>query len=84
MSVLTRSDANARRLQAVTGRKRLGLTVAAMVETWLERRRQRRALLELSDHMLKDVGLSRLDAYREGRKAFFFEVVKSATSRVGL
>jgi uncharacterized protein YjiS (DUF1127 family) len=32
---------------------------------WAERRQQRRRLLELDDHMLKDIGLSRADAMRE-------------------
>jgi uncharacterized protein YjiS (DUF1127 family) len=39
--------------------------------TWLERRRERRALLELSDHMLKDIGVSRADAWAEGSKPFW-------------
>lgn len=38
---------------------------------WLERRRQRRALSSLSDHMLKDLGLSRSDAGRESGKRFW-------------
>lgn len=38
---------------------------------WLERYRQRRALGALSDHMLKDLGLSRSDAGREGGKRFW-------------
>jgi uncharacterized protein YjiS (DUF1127 family) len=33
-----------------------------------ERRRQRLALLELSDALLKDIGVSRADAVREGTK----------------
>jgi uncharacterized protein YjiS (DUF1127 family) len=36
-----------------------------------ERSRQRRALLELDDHMLRDVGVSRLEAEREGRRSFW-------------
>jgi uncharacterized protein YjiS (DUF1127 family) len=49
-----------------------GLTViVATVETWLQRRRQRRALLELSDHVLKDIGISRCEALQEGRKPFW-------------
>ncbi|MDQ7249132.1 DUF1127 domain-containing protein [Dongia sedimenti] len=38
---------------------------------WLERYRQRRALGGLSDHMLKDLGLSRSDAGRETDKRFW-------------
>lgn len=33
--------------------------------------RQRRALLRLDDAMLKDLGLSRVDALREGHKPFW-------------
>lgn len=35
--------------------------------------RQRRELLALSDGMLKDIGLSRADAIREGEKPFWCE-----------
>lgn len=42
-----------------------------MLQLWLERRRQRRALLELNDHLLKDIGLSRADAWQEGTKPFW-------------
>ena len=38
------------------------------LEEWAERRRQRRALLALGDHALKDIGLSSADAWREGHK----------------
>jgi uncharacterized protein YjiS (DUF1127 family) len=38
---------------------------------WMERYRQRRALVMLSDHMLKDLGLSRCDAGRESGKRFW-------------
>ena len=47
------------------------LTVSQIAEGWMERRRQRRALLELSDHLLKDIGIGRGDAYREGSKPFW-------------
>jgi uncharacterized protein YjiS (DUF1127 family) len=33
--------------------------------------RERRALMALSDDTLKDVGLSRADAYREGTRPFW-------------
>jgi uncharacterized protein YjiS (DUF1127 family) len=45
--------------------------VVEVVETWLQRRRQRKALLELSDHVLKDIGISRNQAFQEGRKPFW-------------
>jgi uncharacterized protein YjiS (DUF1127 family) len=48
------------------------LTAAArQIGRWIDRHRQRRELLGLSDHMLKDVGLSRADAYREAGKHFW-------------
>ena len=50
---------------------RAACAVTAAGERWLERRRQRRALLELNDNLLKDIGLTRSDAYREGNKPFW-------------
>ena len=38
---------------------------------WLERARQRRQLRELSDHMLRDIGLTRTDAWAESEKPFW-------------
>jgi len=35
------------------------------------RHRSRRDLLALDDHMLKDIGISRADAVREGDKPFW-------------
>ena len=43
----------------------------ATLERWAERHRQRRALLELSDSLLKDIGISYADAWQEGRKPFW-------------
>jgi uncharacterized protein YjiS (DUF1127 family) len=45
--------------------------LAAAAEGWLERRRQRRALLALDDKLLKDIGLSQADAWQEGHKPFW-------------
>jgi uncharacterized protein YjiS (DUF1127 family) len=39
--------------------------------TWIECYRQRRILYALSDHMLKDIGISRADAEREIGKRFW-------------
>ena len=41
-------------------------TMVLAVSAMLDRRRSRLALLELTDHELKDIGLSRADAEREG------------------
>jgi uncharacterized protein YjiS (DUF1127 family) len=38
---------------------------------WHDRARQRHQLLELSDHMLHDLALSRVDAVHEARKPFW-------------
>jgi uncharacterized protein YjiS (DUF1127 family) len=39
--------------------------------TWFERIRQRRHLGQLSDHMLKDIGLSRAEVESETAKPFW-------------
>jgi uncharacterized protein YjiS (DUF1127 family) len=44
---------------------------AEVLLTWLERARQRRHLGQLSDHMLKDIGLSRADVESETAKPFW-------------
>jgi uncharacterized protein YjiS (DUF1127 family) len=38
---------------------------------WQDRERQRRALAGMSDHMLRDIGVSRADAVRESVKPFW-------------
>ena len=53
-----------------------GLTVRAhlavnLLLTWHERARQRRHLQSLSDHMLRDIGLTRADVFAEAAKPFW-------------
>jgi uncharacterized protein YjiS (DUF1127 family) len=48
----------------------LGALVERALE-WQDRSRQRLGLLALDDHLLKDVGLTRAQAYRETRKPFW-------------
>jgi uncharacterized protein YjiS (DUF1127 family) len=48
-----------------------GTGLLATLERWVERRRQRRQLLELNDALLKDIGLSRADVVRESDKWFW-------------
>jgi uncharacterized protein YjiS (DUF1127 family) len=54
--------------------RRLGygcLQTAEVGFMWTERARQRRALGELSDHMLRDIGVTRADAWAEADKPFW-------------
>ena len=46
-------------------------TVALLIQAMAERSRSRRALSALNDDELKDIGLSRADAYREARRPFW-------------
>ncbi|TPM41647.1 DUF1127 domain-containing protein [Mesorhizobium sp. B2-3-4] len=41
-------------------------SLAKWIDHLLERRRSRLALLEMTDDQLKDIGVSRCDAHREG------------------
>ncbi len=41
------------------------------VSVWRARARQRHALSMLDDHMLRDIGLTRVDVEREGSKPFW-------------
>jgi uncharacterized protein YjiS (DUF1127 family) len=45
--------------------------VIELAQVWYDRAAQRHALQELSDHQLKDIGLSRADAAREAMKRFW-------------
>ena len=47
------------------------IRVIELLLVWHQRRRERRQLLTLNDWQLKDMGLSRGDAYREGTKPFW-------------
>jgi len=69
MPALSRRHAAAIRFAAAFARE--VLNAADTFYLWMERYRQRRALVSLSDHMLKDLGLSRCDAGREGGKRFW-------------
>lgn len=45
--------------------------VVELLALWIGRRRQRRALAALDDHLLRDLGLTREDAVRESGKPFW-------------
>ncbi|MEZ2330938.1 DUF1127 domain-containing protein [Mesorhizobium sp. RCC_202] len=46
-------------------------SIARQLDRMLERRRGRLALLEMTDEQLKDIGVSRCDAHREGIRSFW-------------
>ncbi|MBK3732051.1 DUF1127 domain-containing protein [Azospirillum brasilense] len=64
----TRTDAQERPGQGIGGAL---VALFDTVATWNERRRQRRALEALPDHLLQDIGLSRADAVTEADKPFW-------------
>ncbi len=71
-SFLSNTDLS-RRTQATDG-KAAGqwmITLFDRFATWSERRRQRRALEALPDHLLSDIGISRADAEQEAHKPFW-------------
>jgi uncharacterized protein YjiS (DUF1127 family) len=49
----------------------LGCAAVRVVWFWMERSRQRRALAELNDRLLRDIGLTRDEARRECANPFW-------------
>jgi uncharacterized protein YjiS (DUF1127 family) len=45
--------------------------LVTLLLTWQQRARDRRQLQSLSDHMLRDIGLSRADVWFEASKPFW-------------
>lgn len=72
-------------MQTIKAAKRLGpslrrslpspvqvlIYLSDLLSTWEGRARERRSLAEMSNHMLKDLGISRTDARREAEKPFW-------------
>jgi uncharacterized protein YjiS (DUF1127 family) len=71
-TIYRRPDSRRQEGRATAGRAAFSLTSAL---TWLEavlaRRRSRRALLEMTDEQLKDIGLSRCEAHGEAYRPFW-------------
>jgi uncharacterized protein YjiS (DUF1127 family) len=42
-----------------------------LIRRWIERARQRRALASLDEAMLRDIGITRVEAVRESEKPFW-------------
>lgn len=73
MSAIGTIRRDAERMQRSFGRethvRRFSRAVASFfvwINAMLDRRRGRLALLEMTDEQLKDIGISRCDAHREG------------------
>lgn len=62
------SDSRRRRLHPAT---LAWVSIFDSIGLWMERVRQRQTLASLPDHMLKDIGVSRIDAQREAGKVFW-------------
>jgi uncharacterized protein YjiS (DUF1127 family) len=58
-------------MRSSTPRASTLMRVISMIEGAVERRRSRHALMELSDVQLKDIGISRSQAYREANRPFW-------------
>lgn len=69
------SSGHAGRMPGRSGFIRRVTIVVTAFSTWvaflIERRRSRIALLEMTDDQLKDIGISRCDAHREGARPFW-------------
>ncbi|MBZ9917579.1 MULTISPECIES: DUF1127 domain-containing protein [unclassified Mesorhizobium] len=50
---------------------RMVKSLGRWIDGLLERRRSRLALLDMTDDQLKDIGISRCDAHREGIRPFW-------------
>jgi uncharacterized protein YjiS (DUF1127 family) len=57
--------------RACSFRARASAPAIRVLHLWLERARQRRALLRLSDALLEDIGVSRAEARIAGGKPFW-------------
>jgi uncharacterized protein YjiS (DUF1127 family) len=61
----------ARSLPSLPSPMQVLVRLADLVAVWERRARERRTLSEMSEHMLKDLGISRVDARRESEKPFW-------------
>jgi uncharacterized protein YjiS (DUF1127 family) len=61
----------ASRARSAGGIRRLICVVVRFLELAIDVRSERRALLKLDDHLLKDIGLSRCEAWAEACHSFW-------------
>jgi uncharacterized protein YjiS (DUF1127 family) len=63
--------AAAARKEFSRGLRAIGQRVATTLAVWAARKSARRELAEMTDYMLRDVGLTRADVWREVSKPFW-------------
>ena len=78
MDTITPTAANNARTSFGRALRAVGLGLLVMpaqtlvlIEYWAVRVNQRRRLIDLPDHLLKDIGITRADAEREAGKPFW-------------
>lgn len=71
MNAERKVNANAVQVNAWSAPGRLLQRSVSALLTWQERSNQRHQLSHLSDHILKDIGVSRADVEREASKPFW-------------
>lgn len=64
-------SAASKSLRAFARVRRFIVNILQILVIWQERVEQRNALRELGEHVLKDIGVSHADAYKESRKPFW-------------
>ena len=69
--ILSAGGAAAKPLRAFGKVRRVVVKCLQKFVIWQERAEQRHALSELDERMLKDIGVTNADAYKEARKPFW-------------
>ena len=64
-------DISALTLAAVERVEAFGVAIAKLVQAWMRRSLERRVLLQMSAHMLDDIGLTPGDVANESAKFFW-------------
>lgn len=69
--LITAGSAAAKPVRALAKVRRFVVKCLQIIVVWQDRVEQRHALSELNERMLKDIGVSNVDAYKEARKPFW-------------
>jgi uncharacterized protein YjiS (DUF1127 family) len=69
--LISAGSAAAKPLRALAKVRRFTVKCLKLIVIWQERAEQRHALETLDERMLKDIGVSNVDAYKEARKPFW-------------